>query len=187
MSRWWWHKTRCKRALQQCAFGFPEEFNEWPLGSSLYAHGRTQVANGNAARMVFYHYDFDDGSPQLNLRGRDKLAKLARLLPMTFYSIVIERTPREPGLDGQRRSLLLAELSAGPFCVPAERVVIGPPISAGLTGVEAIVVYGSQLGALQQGVAGGVGGYSGTPGIGGGGLSGSAVFGGFGGPGSLGR
>ena len=66
LSRWWWHKTQCKRSLQECALGFPEEFNEWPLGSALYAHGRTEVANGDAARMVFYHYDFVEGTGQLN-------------------------------------------------------------------------------------------------------------------------
>jgi hypothetical protein len=187
MSRWWWHKTRCKRALQECALGYPEEFNEWPLGSSIYAHGRTQVGNGNAARMVFYHYDFEDGGPQLNVRGRDKLAKLAYLLPMTSYPVVIERTPTTPGLDVQRRSLLLAQLSTARFCIPAERVVIGPPISAGLAGVEAIFVYGNQLSALQQGAAPGVGGYAGSQGLGGGGLSAGAVLGGFGGAGALGR
>jgi hypothetical protein len=186
MSRWWWHKTRCKRALQELALGFPEEFNEWPLGSALYAHGRTQVANGNAARAVFYHYDFQQGSPTLNVRGRDKLAKIAQLLPATFYPIVIERTPDTPGLDEQRRSLLLAELSTGRFCIPAERIVIGPPISAGLTGVEAIYVYGNQLGSLSAGSAFGVGGYSGTQGLGAGGLSASTISAGFGAGGGFG-
>ena len=36
VSRWWWHKTQCKRKLQEHALGYPEEFNEWPLGRSLY-------------------------------------------------------------------------------------------------------------------------------------------------------
>jgi hypothetical protein len=173
--------------LQEWALGFPEEFNEWPLGSSLYAHGRVQVANGNAARMVFYRYDFEDGSPALNVRGRDKLAKLAYLLPTSFYPVVIERTPYTPGLDAQRRSLMLAELSAAKFCVPAERVVIGPPIAYGLTGVEAIYVYGNQIGALSAGGAGAVGGYAGSFGLGGGGLGPAAVSAGFGVGGAIGR
>ncbi len=184
LSRWWWHKTQCKRHLQEWALGYPEEFNEWPLGSSLYAHGRTQVANGNAARMVFYHYDFVDGTDQLNVRGRDKLVKVSRLLPSTFFPVVIERTPSKPGLDEQRRAGLLAELCESRFPIPPERVVIGPPIAAGLTGYEAVYVYGNQLGALQSGGAGGVGAYSGTPGLSAGGLSGSAGF--FGGGGGLG-
>jgi hypothetical protein len=180
VSRWWWHKTQCKRRLQECALGYPEEFNEWPLGSSLYAHGRTQVANGNAARMVFYHYDFVDGSSQLNVRGRDKLARVAQSLPVTFFPVVIERTASTRGLDEQRRVGVLAELSGSRFPIPPERVVIGPPIAAGLAGYEAIYVYGNQLGALRGTGAGGVGGYSGTAGLDGGGLSGSAVSSGFG-------
>jgi hypothetical protein len=161
--------------------GFPEEFNEWPLGSSLYAHGRTQVANGNASRMVFYHYDFVEGTPQLNVRGRDKLVKLTPLLPATFYPIVVERTPSAVGLDDLRRAGLLAELSRTQFPIPPERVVIGPPIAAGMAGYEAIFVYGNQLGSLQAGGASGVGGYAGTAGLSGGGLSGNAFTGGGGG------
>jgi hypothetical protein len=187
VSRWWYHKTQCKRRLQECALGYPEEFNEWPLGSSLYAHGRTQVANGSAARMVFYHYDFVDGTSQLNLRGRDKLARMASLLPATFFPLVIERTPGSPALDEQRRGFVLAELAGSRFPVPPERVVIGPSPTAGMTGYEAIFVYGNQLGSLQAGGAPGVGGYAGTPGLSGGGLSGSAVTSGFGGGGGLGR
>jgi hypothetical protein len=185
ISRWYWHKTQCKRKLQECALGYPEEFNEWPLGSSLYAHGRTQVANGNAARMVFYHYDFEEGRPQLNLRGRDKLAKMARLFPTSFAPIVIERTPVTPGLDDQRRAALLAELAGSRFPIPPERVVIGPPIAHGLTGFEAVVIYGNQLGALQQGSAVGAGGFTGAQGFDASGLTGSAGAGGAGG--GLGR
>jgi hypothetical protein len=181
VSRWLWHKNQCKRRLQECALGFPEEFNEWPLGASLYAHGRTQVANGNAARMVFYHYDFVEGTSQLNVRGRDKLAKMLPLLPATFNPVVVERTPSTPGLDEQRRSGMLAELSGSRFPVPAERIVIGPAPSAGLAGFEAIFIYGNQIGALQSGGAGGVGGYAGSAGLSGGGLSGSAVTSGAGG------
>jgi hypothetical protein len=175
MSRWWWHKTRCKRALQECALGYPEEFNEWPLGASLYAHGRAQVSNGNASRMVFYRFDFEDGTPRLNVRGRDKLAKITALLPATFYPVVIERTPDAPGLAEERRALLLTELSTPRFTVPPERVLIGPPIANGMAGVDAIFVYGSQLGALGAGGAVGVGIYGGTSGLDAGGLSPGAV------------
>jgi hypothetical protein len=130
--------------------------------------------------MVFYHYDFDDGTARLNVRGRDKLLKVAELIPATFYPVVIERTPAEPGLAEQRRSMLVAELAQGRIPIPQERVLIGPPIAAGMTGVEAIFVYGSQLGSLGSGAAGGPGGYAGTAGLSGGGLSGGAVGSGFG-------
>jgi len=179
LSRWRWHRTQCKQYLQEHFLGYAEEFNEWPLGEALYAHGRTQAANGLAARMVFHHYDFVDGTSQLNLRGCDKLAAVAATLPTTFFPVVVERTPTEPGLDQSRRLTLLAQLAQGTFPVPAERVVIGPRIANGMTGVEASLIYRRQLGNLSSGgwlgerAAGGfVGGGQGFDASG---LSGSAV------------
>jgi hypothetical protein len=187
LSRWRWHRTQCKRHLQDHFLGYAEEFNEWPLGEAAYAQARTQVANGLAARMVFYHYDFVDDTTELNIRGRDKLAMVATLLPTTFFPVVVERTPKQPGLDSARRSMLLAELARGSFPVPAERLVIGPSIANGMTGREAIFIYGNQLQNLASG--GFIGGAGATGFVGGGlgfdlgGLSGGAV----GGLGGLGR
>ncbi len=182
LSRWRWHRTQCKQYLEEHFLGYAEEFNEWPLGEAAYAHARTQVANGLAARMVFYHYDFVDGTSQLNLRGCDKLAAVAATLPTTFFPVVVERTPTEPGLDQSRRLTLLAQLAQGPFPVPAERVVIGPRIANGMTGFEAErVIYRRQLSNLASGgwlgerAAGGFVG--GGQGFDAGGLSGSAVGG----------
>ncbi|MGC1720662.1 MAG: hypothetical protein WA746_16910 [Isosphaeraceae bacterium] len=180
LSRWRWHRTQCKQYLEEHFLGYAEEFNEWPLGEALYAHARTQVANGLAARMVFHHYDFVDGTSQLNLRGCDKLAAVAATLPTTFFPVVVERTPTEPGLDQSRRLTLLAQLAQGTFPVPAERVVIGPRIANGMTGYEAVnVIYPRQLRNLSSGGLIGAGAASGFVGGGqgfdAGGLSGSAV------------
>jgi hypothetical protein len=135
-----WHRTHCKRHLQQKFLGYPEEFNEWPLGASLYAQGRSQVANGTAAQMIFYRYDFVDGTDALNVRGQDKLARIAAQLPTSFFPVVVERTPDEPGLDQTRRTAILNGLASYPFPIPAERVVIGPPIANGLNGREALIL-----------------------------------------------
>ena len=186
LSRWRWHRTQCKRHLQEHFLGYAEEFNEWPLGEALYAHGRAQVANGLAARMVFYHYDFVDGTDQLNVRGRDKLAAVAATLPTTFFPVVVERSPVTPGLDQsktavldqQRRTTLLTQLAHNTFPVPAERVVIGPSIAYGMTGFEAVnVIYPRQLSNLASGGSLGAAG-AGAAGFDAGGLSGSAVAGG---------
>lgn len=180
LARWRWHRAHCKQKLQEHFFGYLNEFNEWPLGYSLYAHGRTQAANAEAARMAFYHYDFVEGTSQLNVRGRDKLAKLGTLLPTTFSPIVVERTPTERGLDEARRLALVDELARGPFAVPAERIVIGPPIPYGMSGVEAVAIYGNQLQHIAAGGflagGGGVASFTGGPGtFSGAGLSGAAV------------
>jgi hypothetical protein len=184
-SRWRWHRTQCKRHLQEHFLGYPEEFNEWPLGYALYAHARTQVNNAQAARLVFFHYDFVDGTSQLNLRGQDKLAKLGMYLPTTFAPIVVERTPKEAGLDESRRLALVSALGRGSFPVPGERIVIGPPFATnGLSGPEQLGIYNNELRAISSGgaIAGGVSGLGGLggfvgggSGFDGGGLSGSAV------------
>jgi hypothetical protein len=161
--------------MQEHFLGYLDEFNEWPLGASLYAQGRTQVANGEAAQMVFYQYDFLDGTNKLNARGWDKLTRVAAQLPTSFSPVVVERTPRTPGLDQSRRLALLDELTRGPFPVPAERVLVGLPIANGLNGQESAVLYGNQL---NQFFTGGGGAASGAfSSFNGSGLSGGAVFG----------
>jgi hypothetical protein len=174
--------------MQEHFIGYPEEFNEWPLGEAAYTLARTQVSNGVASRMVFHQFDFVDGTAELNVRGRDKLAEVAAALPTNFFPVVVERTTKDYGktpkeladLDQSRRKVLLAALGGGSFPVPAERVVIGPPISYGMTGVEAerIFLY-RQLPSISSG--GAIGGATGSPaGFDAGGLTGSAVAGGGG-------
>jgi hypothetical protein len=181
-ARWRWHRTQCKRHLQEHFLGYPEEFNEWPLGYALHTHARTQIQNAQTGNLVFYHYDFVDGTSQLNLRGQDKLAKLGLYLPTTFSPVVVERTPKEAGLDESRRLALVSALGQGSFPVPGERIVIGPPFATnGLSGLEPLAIYGNELngiragGAMTGGVSG-IGGFvGGGAGFDGGGLSGSAV------------
>ncbi len=151
-----------KRHFQENFCGLPEEFNEWPLGQALYGLNRTAVANGAAARMIFNHADFVGDTAELNYRGRDKLMAVAAQLPASFAPVIIERTPRTPGVDEVRRLAVLGKLAAGPFPVPSERVVVGPAIARGLGPQEAVIVYGNRLGQFQAGGGDVTGG--GTPG-----------------------
>jgi hypothetical protein len=158
----------------------------------MRAHGETEVANGTAIRMTLYHYDFVDGGGALNLHGRDQLAKIAAMLPHNFFPIVIERTPGAPGLAESRRLAVLHELAAGPFPVPAERVIIGPSLGDDLRGVEAEIM---NFNIMAQDRARGIGivqggGFAptgiqsgGGPGVGGAGVG----FGAGAGVGALGR
>jgi hypothetical protein len=141
---------RCRRNLQDCFLGYPEEFTAPALGQFLYAHGKTQVANGDAARMTLYRYDFEEGREGLNLRGRDQLAKIETMLPQNFFPVVIERTPDAPALAESRRRQVLNLLARGPFPVPPERVMIGVPMPAGLSGVEAEIIYRNLLTQTQN-------------------------------------
>jgi hypothetical protein len=137
--------ARCKKGLRECFLGFREEFLAPPLGHFVYEHGKTMVANGDAARMVLYAYDFEEGCDRLNVRGHDQLVKICAMMPQNFYPLVIERTPCQPGLAEARRLAVLNQLAQGPFPVPPERVVVGLPVATGLAGREAEIVHRSFL------------------------------------------
>ena len=173
------HRAHCKRCLEEKLLGFREEFNEWPLGAALYANCRAEVANGEAAKMTFYHYDFVDGTSNLNLRGADKMQEIRAMLPTNFAPVVVERTPDRPKLAEARRAMLVAKLSRDDFPVPAQRVVIGKPVPIGRTGGEAAIISLNQVGAVLSGTgfrtASGGGGPSGFSG---GNMSGAAMVGG---------
>jgi hypothetical protein len=161
----WWErwKTRwadCKQRLQYCFLGFPEEFEAQPLGASVYAFGTIMVANGDAARMVLYQYDFIDGSDQLSQRGRDQLAKIVCLLDRNPAPLVIERTLNAT-LDEARRLAVLNDLGRSSVLIVPERVVVGRPTDPGLPGLEAELIHQNQLITVQSGgVRGGAGGGS---------------------------
>jgi hypothetical protein len=144
-----------KRHRQEAFTGLPHEFNEWPHGSALYAHGLTQVANAEAARMTFNHYDFAGNTDALNERGRDKLAAVTARLPASFDPVIVERTPWEPGLAERRRLSLLGQFASGPFPVPPERVAVGRPAATPLRGVEAQVIDAGRMGQTASGGQGG--------------------------------
>ncbi len=142
-------RRRCKRHLQQAFLGFPEEFERAELGAMMYSMNRVQVSNAAAASLIFYHYDFEPGTSRLNLRGRDKLASIAAKLPTTFAPVIIERTG-VPSFDEQRRLTVLEGLGTNSFPIPSERVVVGPAISRGLRGDEAVLIHENLLTRTSQ-------------------------------------
>jgi hypothetical protein len=142
-------RYRCKRHLQEAFLGFPEEFDRPPLGAMMHTLNATAIRNGEAAVMVFYQYDFEPGTTTLNMRGRDKLAEIARLLPANFYPVVIERS-RDYALDDVRRKAIFGALASGPFPIPNERVVVGPAIARGMLGEEALIIHQSTVTRVSQ-------------------------------------
>jgi hypothetical protein len=158
--------SRVRHWLQDCFLGYREEFEAPPLGYFVYLHGETEVANGEAARMVLYHYDFVEGSDQLKPRGKYQLAKITALLPLNFNPVIIEATPEAPALDEARRAVVVRELAVGPFPVPAERVVIGRPLAIPLQGPEAERIYRNQLLNTEAAGLRAAGGVTAAPGAG---------------------
>jgi hypothetical protein len=129
------HRSDCQAKM----WGYPEEFLAPPLGAVLAANFRPMVANAQAASMVLFRMDFLHGCESLNAHGADRLARMASQLGHLPFPIVIERTP-EPGLAETRRAAVLALLAREGVAVPPERVVIGPRLSIGLTGPDAMRV-----------------------------------------------
>jgi hypothetical protein len=134
------YRPRHKANAQACMWGYPAEFVPVPLGQSVHAPFQAMVANGEAARMVLYRYDFVEGSDALNLRGRDQLGKIAALMGHNNFPLIVERTPEAPAVAEARRMAVLNILGHNGVAVAPERVVIGVPIAHGLSGYEAEVI-----------------------------------------------
>jgi hypothetical protein len=145
-SSWW---GRCKWRFWAC-LGFESEFEPQPLGASVQATYRAHVANGVAARMVLYHYDFVENTAALNIRGQDHIAEIAAMLPHYGFAVIIERTPSRPELAESRRLAVLTQLGRAGVAIPPERVVIGPPIANGLRGGEAEIIHQNLLNQTRE-------------------------------------
>jgi hypothetical protein len=141
-----WHWRRVQGKL----LGYPEEFKPRPLGSSVYAMGRTMASNGAEARLALHDYDFVPGSAELTERGRDQLAKAAAQLAASPFPLVVERTPRDPALAGERRIAVIEALAASSFPVDADRVLVGQPAPFGMSGVNAQIISANALNRTQQ-------------------------------------
>ncbi len=141
---WTWRRAQGKM------LGYPEEFKPRPLGSSVYAMGRTMASNGAEARLVLYDYDFVPDSAELTERGRDQLAKAAAQLAASPYPLVVERTPKAPALAGERRRVVIEALAASSMPVEADRVLVGQPAPAGMSGNDARIVSVNALNRTQR-------------------------------------
>ncbi|WP_165252720.1 hypothetical protein [Paludisphaera soli] len=138
------------RRVQGKMLGYPEDFKPRPLGSSVYAMGRTMTANGAEARLALYDYDFVQGSAELSERGRDQLELLAAQLAASPYPLIVERTPGDPALAGARRRAVLDVLTAASFPIEEGRVLVGQPIPFGMSGVNAQIISANILNRTQQ-------------------------------------
>jgi hypothetical protein len=147
-----WKKIRSWpwRRAQGKILGYPEEFKPRPLGSSLHAMGRTMVSNGAEARLALYDYDFAPGSAELTERGRDQLARAAAQLAASPFPLIVERTPTDPALAGERRRVVIEALAASSIPVGPDRVLVGQPAPFGMSGVNAQIVSANALNRTQQ-------------------------------------
>jgi hypothetical protein len=164
--------ARFKQRCQAKYWGYPEEFCEPPLGAMLLNYQVTQIANGQAARMGLYQYDFLPDSSELNARGKFELAKIAMRVPTNTVPVFIEPTPARPELDELRRQTVWRELSMNQCPVPLERVIIGRPNIRPLDSVESLLIDRNRAGLTSsRGISGGGAGMGGSVTSGGSGVS----------------
>lgn len=154
---------RFKQRCQAKYWGYPEEFCEPPLGTTLMGYQITQIANGQAARMALYQYDFLPASEQLNSRGQVQLARMAMWLTTNDFPIFVEPTSRDPELDELRRQAVWLELSGKYLSIPSERVQIGCPNVRGLDADDALRIDRNRLDLTANRGASGGGGGGGGP------------------------
>lgn len=157
-----WYRRHVARA-QEKYWGYPEEFEDAPLGLMVNSHIATSVASGYAARMVLYQYDFYPGTDQLKPRGKQQVKKIASWLPLNQFPVFVEPSGQTARLDEARRQAVWRELADAPYEIPLERVIIGYGASRGLGGLEAQAVDRNRLSqTTARGAAGGVGGGGGV-------------------------
>jgi hypothetical protein len=149
--RW---REQWKPLMQETHWGYCEYFEPVPYGSQVHEAIVRQLAKAYRERLVLYQVDFraaDDPHPeQLTDRGRRELARILQDMQIVPGLILIEYSRTDPGLDRRRQTYvqqLLETLGSG---VPAEAVIVGPA-PGGLSGLEALSVFGNFL----QGTAGG--------------------------------
>jgi hypothetical protein len=129
------------------------EVDAVPLGQSLYQTMTNQIDSGIAARMILNDFDFEPNGVNLNFRGQDKLPRLVALAMQYPYFITIERTNYDPPLAALRRQALVKEIVRLSIPLSADRVVVGAPLTPGLRGVEAELLYQSLLNQTMSGGA----------------------------------
>src|SRR5262249_40623972 len=146
--------------------GTPRDARPPPLGQAMYNTFNVMVANGEAALMVLYDYDFLPCQAGLNRRGQERLQEMQARLARTPFPVVIEAVG-PPGLAAARRMIVLQELSQGPHPTAPERVVVGRPLAGSLSGPESEIIYGNLLNQVRSGGLQLPGGGAGTIGAGG--------------------
>ena len=153
-----------RRAYKDYYWGNVPEFNERPFGSQMLAVRDMQIANGLAAQLALYEYDFVDpavvkpgdavSAARLTQRGEFQLRTIADKLQLVHSPVIVQPTG-DRALDAARLDFVVARLqSLVPFPVLEESVVLGVPNLRPLDGVESLILYNNLL--KQTSAGGGV-------------------------------
>lgn len=119
----------------------PNEVCAPPLGSTINAYFDSHVFNGEKARLMLYHYDFNNGplqdQSQLNAAGRKKIASLKNLLTSSGHPLMVQRVENDIALSQARQSHVTGVLQSE-FGLSGTQVIVRDSDSGGINGMEAI-------------------------------------------------
>jgi hypothetical protein len=138
---------RCKCRQQAKWWGYPEEFNELPLGVAVNSALELQVARAKDARLTLYDYDFVDGAPTLKHRGRTRVKELAKLAKQCGGTITIESTRSD--LDSQRLFAIQA-MATDSLGLHPDQIAVASPMAAGIDGEQASIIRQNHLEHVRQ-------------------------------------
>lgn len=107
-----------------------------PLGSVSYAHYHAMEANGEAADFVVNRSDFEPGSTDLSLAGRDHILEIGARMAGTPFPVLVERSEADPDIDTKRRSVVVEVLTQLGNADAEQRVMVSRPYSDGVRAAE---------------------------------------------------
>jgi hypothetical protein len=129
----------------------------------------TQIANGREAQLAFYGFHFqwnaESGVWQLTQSGWYNVQKLARILPLTSGTILVDPTG-DPQIDESRAQVVRAAFAQNGISQVPVNVVVGKPRGIGISGAEALRIYDQrQLGSPYSSSSAGSGGFGFSSGV----------------------
>jgi hypothetical protein len=127
--------------LQDKFIGYPETFQEPPLGAYINEQFATQISKADVHRFTLYRTDFLPGTNEFSPIGASRFNIMLTRIPSWPGRITIEWTPDQPGVDRSRQAAVLVALQRVGRPVVAERVTIGPSPYPGMMGIEATNNY----------------------------------------------
>ena len=107
-----------------------------PLGSVSYAHYHAMEANGEAADFVVHRSDFEPGSTDLSMAGRDHILEVGARMSGTPFPILIERSEMDSDIDTKRRQMVVEILTQLGNADAEQRVLVSRPYSDGVRAAE---------------------------------------------------
>lgn len=136
----------CRPSERRCRIGDPNAplnamSRATPPGAALHSIMTTQIANGDAAQLALYEFDFYPGEARLNCRGMLRLMRIAREMSRLPFPLLIQPTLIDPGLDDARRAAVVNDLLTFEPSLSPDRVLVGLPLARPLDGLDAVLIH----------------------------------------------